>query len=429
MVYYSQLIGKPVIARDFKVIGKVKDLAFVDGYKYAKISAIICKAKNGIQKIPWKYVIELGDKINDTRFKVGIYLNAAEDRLKCNNKKELSLNDILDKQILDVDGVRIIRVNDILLGEIEGKFCVVGVDVSTKGMLRRIGLIRYFSELLPILEEHIIPWQYVEPLHKRTCELHVKCKMNKLVNLHPADLADVMNDLSADERVLVFNSLDRKKAAETLIVSQLEVQKSVFKGMNMKRIAELLEHMPHNEAAAILTLMPLIRNETILRLMNRKYAAAVRKILSYNKSSAGAIMSTDFLAIPDYFSIKQAIAFLRKEMPKPNKIHYFYIKDKSNQLTGVVSLRDILLSNQKEKISSLVKRNVLTVNVDTPIDEAFNIMNKYNLLALPVLSKDRKIVGVIRISDALDALLPLSIKRQRIPHKYKRKRQNGKIKY
>lgn len=428
MVYYSQIIGKPVIARDFKVIGKVKDLAFIDGHKYAKISAIVCRTKDGIKKIPWKYVIELGDKINDTRFKVGIYLDATEDRLKYNNKKELSLNDILDKQILDVEGARIIRVNDILLGEIEGKFCVVGVDVSTRGMLRRIGLIRHFSELLPILEENIIPWQYVEPLHNRIGELHIKCETNKLVNLHPADLADAMNDLSADERVLVFNSLDRKKAAETLIVSQLEVQKSVFKGMNMKRIAELLEHMSHNEAATILILMPSIKNETILRLMNRKHAAAIRKILSYNKSSAGATMSTDFLSIPYYFSIKQAIAFLRGEMPKPNKIYYLYIGDKSNQLIGVVSLRDLLLSNPKKKISSLVKRNVLTVNVDTSVDEAFNIMNKYNLLALPVLSKDKEIVGVIRISDALNALLPLSIKRQRIPHKYKRKRQNGKTK-
>jgi CBS domain-containing protein len=428
MVYYSQLIGKPVIAKDFRVIGKVNGLAFIDGHKYAKISAIVCRTKKGIKKIPWRYVIELGDKINDTRFKVGIYLNATEDRVKYSSKKGLLLNDILDKQILDVDGVRIIRVNDVLLGEIEGRLCVVGVDVSTKGMMRRVGLIHHFSELLPILEEHIIPWRYVAPLHKRTGELHVKCKMNKLVNLHPADLADAMNDLSADERVLVFNSLDRKKAAETLIVSQPDVKKSVFKGMNIKKIAELLEHMPHNEAAAILTLMPSIRNETILRLMSRKHAASVRKILSYSRSSAGAIMSTDFLAIPDYFSIRQAIAFLRKEMPKPNKIHYFYIKDKSNQLVGVVSLRDILLSKPKDKVLSVIKRNVLTVNVDTHVDEAFNIMNKYSLLALPVLSKDKKIVGVIRISDALNALLPLSIKRQRIPHKYKRKRQNGKNK-
>lgn len=428
MVYYSQLIGKPVIAKDFKVIGKLKDLTFIDGYKYAKISAIICSTNKGIKKIPWSCVIELGDKINDTRFKVGIYLNSLESEINYSKKDALLLSDILDKQLLDVDGARIIRVNDLLLGEIEGKFCVVGVDVSTKGMFRRLGLFRYLGELLPILDEQIIPWEYVEPLHKCIGELHVKCKMDKLVNLHPADLADMMHDLSADEQVLIFNSLDNKKAAETLIASHPEVKKSVFKGMGIKRIAELLENMSYNEAATILTLMPLIKNEMVLRLMRKESAENIKKILSYDKRSAGAIMSTDFLIIPDYFTVKQTISFLRKKMPKPSKIHYFYVKDRENKLVGVISLRDIVLSNPKVKVSSLIKRNIITVNIHTNVDDVFNIMSKYKLLALPVLSKEGKIVGVIRISNALNALLPLSVKRQRIPNKYKRKRQNGKNK-
>lgn len=428
MVYYSQLIGKPVIAKDFKVIGRLKDLTFVDGYKYARISAILCSTNKGIKKIPWNYVVELGDKINDTRFKVGIYLNSLESEIKYDKKEELSINNLLDKQLLDVDGARIIRVNDLLLGEIEGKFCVVGVDISTKGIFRRLGLFRYVGELLPILDEHIIPWEYVEPLHKHIGELHVKCKMDKLVNLHPADLADMMHDLSADEQVLIFNSLDKKKAAETLIASHPDIKKSIFKGMSIKRIAEVLENMPYNEAAAILTLMPLIKNEMVLRLMKRESAESIRKILSYNKSSAGAIMSTEFLIIPDYFTVKQTISFLKKKMPKPSKIHYFYVKNKDNKLIGVISLRDIVLSNPKEKVVSLIKKNVITVKIDTPVDDVFNIMNRYNLLALPVTSKDNKIVGVVRISDALNALLPLSIKQQRIPVRYKKKKQNGKNK-
>jgi len=428
MVYYSQLIGKPVIAKDFKVIGRLKDLTFIDGYKYAKISAIICKTKKGIKKIPWKYVIELGDKINDTRFKVGIYLNVAEEDINYNKKEEFILNDVIDKQILDVNGVRIIRVNDILLGQIGDNFCVVGVDVSIKGILRRLGFLRHFGELLPILEEHIVPWEYVEPMSKETCDLRVKCRRDKLVNLHPADLADVMNDLSSDEQVLIFNSLDKKKAAETLMVTHPEVRKSIFQGMSLKRIAELLRHMPHNEAAAILTLMPSIRNEAVLRLMDSDSAQSIREILSYNKSSAGAIMSTEFLTIPDTFTVRQTISFLRKEMPKPNKIHYFYARNKENRLLGIISLRDIIISDPKSKISSLIKKNIITISINTPVEYVFNIMNKYQLLALPVLSKEGNIVGVVRISDALNALLPSRIKHQRIPSKYRRKKQNGKDK-
>jgi CBS domain-containing protein len=428
MVYFSQLIGKPVVAKDFRVIGKLMDLTFIDGYKYAKISAIVCSTKKGIKKIPWRYVIELGDKINDTRFKVGIYLNAIEQELKYSRREELSLQEILDKQILDVDGARIIRVNDVLLGEIEGKFCVVGVDVSTKGIFRRLGLFRYVGELLPILDEHIIPWEYVEPLHKHVGELQVRCKRDKLIDLHPADLADMMHDLSADEQVLIFNCLDNKKAAETLIASHPEVRKSVFRGMRVKRIAELLENMSYDEAATILMLMPLIKNEMVLRLMKRESAENIKRILSYDKRSAGAIMSTDFLTIPDYFTVKETISFLKKKMPQPSKIHYFYVKDKGNNLVGIISLRDIVLSNPKSNISSLTKRNVIAVKISTRADEVFNLMNKYRLLALPVLDNG-KIVGVIRISDALNALLPLSIKKQRIPAGYKKRRKNGKNKY
>lgn len=428
MVYYSQLIGKPVIAKDFKVIGRVKDLSFIDGFKYAKISAIICKTKKGIKKIPWKYVIELGDKINDTRFKVGIYLNISENELRYSKREEFLLKDIIDKQILDVDGVRIIRVNDILLGEIEGKFCIVGVDVSTKGILRRLGFLKRFGELLPILEEHIIPWKYVEPLHKKTSELHIKYRTDKLVNLHPADLADMMHDLSSDERVLIFNSLDKKKAADTFILSNPEVKKSLFKGMSIKRIAEFLGNMAYSEAATILTLMPSIRNEEVLKLMKKEDALNIEKILSYDKKSVGAIMSTDFLAIPDYFTVRQTISFLKKRMPSASKIHYFYVKNKDSELIGIISLRDIVLSNPKNKVASLIKKNIITVHIETPVDEVFNVMNKYKLLALPVVDRNGKIIGVVRISDALNALLPVSIKKQRIPKRYKKKKENGKNK-
>ncbi|MFH1248825.1 MAG: CBS domain-containing protein [archaeon] len=430
MVYYSQLIGKPVIDKNFRVIGRVRDLAFIDGYKSAKISAIICQTKKGVKKIPWHHVVEIGDKINDTRFKVGVYLNEIESDLRYLNRQDISLNSILDKQIVDVDGVRIIRVNDILLGEIEGKFCVVGVDVSTKGIFRRLGFWKYLGELIPILEEHIIPWQYVEPLNSGSCELHVKCKMDKMVDLHPADIADMMNDLSLDERVFLFNSIDKKKAAETLIVSHPDIKRSVFKAMSSKNLAEILESMSYSEAAAVLTLMPSIRNEEVLKKMKKESAYHIQKILSYEKSTAGSIMSTEFLTIPDSFTVSQTIAFLRKKMPKPSKIHYFYVSDKEGNLVGILSLRDLVIGDKNAKVSAILRKNLITLDVQTPLDEAFNLLNKYKLLALPVVSKAGAIVGVIRISDALNALLPLGIKKQRIPSKYRRKRkQNAKIKH
>jgi len=425
MVYYSELTGKPIFDSKMRKISAVRDFCFVDGARYANISGILCFI-GGIKKIiSWKYVLEVGNYIHEFNgdrkekkdkeriFPFGIYLNCEIEKIKFSefSVNEAVLNNLIDKQLIDINGARIIRVNDVLLGKIGNKFAVVGVDVSAKGIARRLG----FAKFMPHMHEHIILWKDVAPVAKDMKNLKLKVKKERINKMHPADIADMIRDLNLEEKVLVFNTLSKEKAAVTLLKSQPEIQKSVFRTLSFRKLASLLETLPNDEAAALLDLMPTIQNEKVLGQMKPGISARIKKILNYRERTAGSLMSTKFLSIPENLSIKQAIVLIRKELPNPRHVSYIYIRDKEGTLKGFISLRDLIISRQRQKISEIIKKDIITVHENTDIDEVFNLMSKYGLLALPVIDKQKKILGIIRANDILELMIPERIKKQRIP--------------
>jgi len=420
MVYYSELIGKPVIDVEGKKISVVKDFCFFDKARYANISCVVCIVNvDGEKKekiIPWKFVEAVGDKPTDY-FPLGIYLNKRLDEIKnikADEDKQSFLNNIIDKQLIDINGARIIRVNDILLGIVGKKFSLIGVDVSAKGLLRRLGMLKFFHYFNRKIQEHIILWKDVAPVSKDVANIRLKVKQERLNELHPAELADMIRDLNIEEKLMVFNSLDKKKAAETLLGAQPDIQKTFFKSISLKKIASLLETLPSNEAASILEMMPAVHNKNILRIMKPGIAAKVRKVLSYEQETAGSLMSTRFFTINQDFSVKRAINFVKHEMPNPRHIFYIYVKGNTGELKGVVSLRDLILANPNKKISDILRKDIIHINVNTYADDIFNLMSKYGLLAIPVVDKQKNIVGVIRVNDVLKVMIPSNIKKQRI---------------
>jgi len=409
MVYFSQLIGKPIIDEDGKIISKVLDFSFIDGKRYATISGIICNIDGNKKTIKWKYVKELGDLPSD-RYPFSIYLNKQKNKIKFLELQKPILKDLLDKQIIDTSGARVVRINDILLGKVGKKLAIIGVDVSAKGLLRRLGVLRF----VPQPTEHIILWKDVSPISQEIKNIQIKTKSEKINQMHPAEIADLIRDLSLEEKVFVFNSLKHEKAAETLIESQPEIQKTFFKTLSLRKMANVLEKMPDDEAASILTMMNYTDKIKVLRTMKPGIAARIKKILSYNKSTAGALMSTKFVSIDENLTVKQSISLLKKQVSSPKSIFYLYIKNKNGVLKGIISMRSLIFAKPKDKILTLLKRDIITVNINTDIEDVFNLMGKYSLLALPVVDKENKIVGVIRVNDLLQIVLPKKIKKQRI---------------
>jgi len=416
MVYFSQLKGRPVYDSTGKIIGSLVDLAFIDGEKYAEICHLIYSSRNKYRKkIPWRFVKELKDNTKNNTIDADVYLNAPESELNptFEQEKELIVSRLVDKQIIDVDGLKVVRVNDVLLGKIEESFCIVAVCVGAKSFIRSLAGERLGELVGSKIMEHIIPWEFVEPLDPDIQKLHVKLKRSKIADLHPADIADLMEDLTYKERELIFNALDKDKAAQTIIESEPEVQKSFLRTMKLNNILEILENIPPNHAADIISVMPEHMRSDIFRVMNRDVARKIREILGYPDMSVGSIMHTEFVAVPGDYTAQKAIDFLRKTKPASDKMYRIYVVDSEHKLMGFLPLGILVTAPAKEKIQELMKTKIIKLNITTSKQDAANALSKYNLFVLPVVDQNNVLKGVVKANDVISEVMPKAWKKRR----------------
>ncbi|MFH1788262.1 MAG: CBS domain-containing protein [Candidatus Altiarchaeota archaeon] len=426
MVYFSDLKGRTVFDSHKKKVGSLIDFVFVDGEEYAEVTHIVCVFEdNSKRKIRFSAVDELkgGKKIGKENIVVN--LNVPQEKLTCFFLKEndLIVGNIIDKQVVDVDGAKIVRVNDVILGKVKNKLCVVAVAVGKKSFLRRLGL----EQVLPFkVKDHIIPVESMEYLEPQMHDIHLNVQKSKIADLHPEDIADVMEDMSHKERALIFNSLNKQVAAETLIGAEPEVQQSVFKSLKINRIKELLEDVPADQAADILSFMESSERDQILGIMRPEAVTEIREILDYHPESAGAIMDTSFIGIPEDYTVQQTINLLRKLAPPSDKIYHLYVVDKQNHLLGVLSSRGLIIAPPKEKVSNLMKKEVIHVKTDTTEEDIAKTITRYDLFVLPVVDQDNVLRGVVTAEDILTEIMPDEWRRDRFrPHKIK-KIKNGR---
>jgi magnesium transporter len=416
MVYFSQLKGRPVYDSSGKNIGSLVDMAFTDGEKYAEICHLIYSSRNKYRKkIPWRFVKEIKDNPETTRIDADVYLNAPESELNptFEQEKELIVSRLVDKQIIDVDGLKVVRVNDVLLGKIEESFCIVAVCVGAKSFIRSLAGERLGEIIGSKIRENIIPWEFVEPLDPDIQKLHVKLKRSKIADLHPADIADLMEDLTYKERELIFNALDKDKAAQTMIESEPEVQKSFLRTMKLNNILEILENIPPNHAADIISVMPEHMKSDIFRGMSRDAAKKIREILGYPDMSVGSIMHTEFVAVPGDYTAQKAIEFLRKTKPASDKMYRIYVVDMEHKLLGFLPLGTLVTAPASEKIQELKKTKIIKLNITTSKQDAANALSKYNLFVLPVVDQNNVLKGVVKADDVISEVMPKSWKKRR----------------
>ena len=412
MVDFSELRNKPVIDADGRNIGILKDLVFIDGEDYAEISHLIYLSEDRYRKkISWRFVKELKKKEEDKG--ITVYLNEPVNDINpvFEQGNEFLVGNLVDKQIVDIHGMKVVRINDVVLGKVDSKFCVVAVGVGTKSLVRRLG-IEKLVRFAPKIEEHIIPWQSVEPLEEGLHKIHIKYQKDKIADLHPSDIADIMEDLTHKERVLIFNSLDKEKAARTLVESEPNVQSSFFKNLKMNRITEILETIPSNHAADILSLMSRTKAEQLLKCIHPEIAKKIREILNYPRESAGALMSTNFVVIPKDYTAQETITLLRKLRPSPERTYHLYVVDKANHLLGVLSTRALLTAPPSKMVSKFMRKEVVKIKLDAQKEDITNALAKYSLFVLPVVDENNVIKGVVKADDVLTEIMPESWKKR-----------------
>jgi Mg2+ transporter MgtE len=327
------------------------------------------------------------------------------------------IRDVLDKQIIDTNGLRVVRVNDLELTRLEGRFYVANVCIGGKGLLWRLGLAKTIQKLTKRrLASSVISWDHVELIADEHA-LRLKVPGERITELHPADLAEIVSDLSRNESSQLLESLDVKMAADVLEEVAPNFQASLVEDMSDEKVADLLEEMAPDEAADLLAELPENRSQELLRLMEDDEEKEVRKLLSYPEDQAGGIMTTDYVTIRPNLTAEQAIAYLRDTAQDAETFIYIYVTDEENHLVGVFSLHDLVLAKPDMPIADIMQRRVICANLMDNQTLVARLIAKYNLFAIPVVDNHHRLHGIVTADDALDQIIPTTWKK-RMPRLY-----------
>ncbi len=417
MTYMSQLIGKTVTDLDGERVGRLDDLVVATGGQlHPVVTALVVKGRGRPLLVP------IGDVAVLIAPAIPLKVRKANIKPYVQTERDLWLaRDILDKQIIDTNGMRVVRVNDLDLAWVNGNFYVANVDVGGMGLMRRLGLAgateKVAGRLGKVPAGGVIPWDSVELLPGNQ-PLRLKVPGEKIADLHPADLAEIISDLSRAESSKFLDTLDLETAADTLEEVEPEFQASLVEGMSDEKVADLLEEMAPDEAADLLAELPEARSQELLNLMEDEEAKDVRKLLAYDEDSAGGIMTTEYIAVPSGLSAEQALAYLRENADEAETIFYVYVTEPDGQLAGVFSLQDLVLAKPQTPVDDFMHGRVVTVHPSASQEDCAEVVAKYNLLAVPVVDDDGRLQGIVTADDALDKLIPTAWKK-RLPRMYR----------
>ncbi len=418
MAYLSELVGKFVTDLNGERVGRLEDLLAAPrgDVGHPQIVALAVKHAGDLLLIPYEEIAVLiapAIPLKHPLAQIAPYRPAEHDLFLA--------RDVLDKQIIDTDGVRVVRVNDLEITRVEGLFFVANVDIGGLGLMRRLGLGKPTEKVADRLgrkaSSNSISWEAVELL-PGDAPMRLKAPREKLAEMHPADLAEIISDLSRNESSKFLDALDLETVADTLEEVEPDFQASLVEGMSDQRVADLLEEMAPDEAADLLAELPDERSKDLLNLMAADEAKDVRKLLAYPENSAGGIMTTEFVAVRPDLTAEQAIAYLRKMASEIETINYVYATDRDDRLVGVFSLQDLVLAHPRTPVAHFMHERIVTLEPLDTQEQAAQAIAKYNLLAVPVIDAEGRIQGIVTADDALDKIIPTAWKK-RLPRMYR----------
>lgn len=398
--YFSQLLGKSVYNSTGQRTARILDMAVRWNGTYPEVLGIKYE-KRSKSLIPIQYVSECSPQ--------GIRLvpgYAPEKNVTLADTDIFISKWLLDKQIVDLKGSKLVRVNDVRLFWLEQqdshRLVVSAVDIGIRGLMRRLGL----EFLVKNRKENLLGWQYMKPLEHWNSHLQIMKEKPQLKELHPADIADLLEDMSYKQRSGFIQSLDDQQAIEALSEMDLEAQVEVIQHMDEERASDILEDMPPDEAADILGELPVEKSEDLLKRMEDEDAAEVRELMQYEEGTAGALMTTEYISFASTITAEQAIDQLRQQAPSAETIYYLYVIDDTEHLLGVLSLRELIIAQPRTLLKEIMHTKVVTIADQDDEQRVAEVINKYGLLAVPVTDVNSVMLGIITVDDVLDILMP-----------------------
>lgn len=428
MIFLSALLRESVCDLDGRRLGTLKDVCVSLREAFPVVTALVVSQPtltNNDLIIPWTQV----DNLEEER-KVHLTVKQPQIGAYTPFPDEILLRrDILDTQIVDTQGFRVVKVNDLKLAQIKGTARLIGVDISLHGLLRRLGAEWLIKALPTRVEERIITWNYVEPIQVvragvtgqlvpaavgvgRTTlgiggvipQVQLNVSHAKLAELRPADIADILEQLDADEAGAVLDRLAPTIAADTLNEVEYPLQSEILSELDPERASDLLEILPPDDAADILADIPRAEAERLLSLMPVSESQPIRDLLRYGAQTAGGIMTTEVLALAQDLTVEEALAYLRQHSEHLEMVYYLYIVDAEQHLIGIVSLRELVIAKPGTRLQELMDTNVIRVQADMDQEKVARLIAKYDLLGVPVVDAEDHLVGLITVDDVIDVI-------------------------
>jgi magnesium transporter len=400
--FFSKILHKEVHNISGQIIGKLNDLIL--DFSQDKPTVMYIQITN------WRKSFYLSadalDIFKDEKESYHIKINSKNLVIKLPSEKDIFLmRDFLDKQIVDINGKKVERVNDVRLGNINSKWQLVAVDIGTRGLLRRLGVEYPFIILAETLKyrlrNKLIIWDNVQTLSTGVNNLKLQMPANKIETLHAADIADIIEDLDSKSRDILFHSLNNQKAAEVLEEIETDIQVNLLKSMTDEKASDILEIMPSDEIADILEEMEDDRAEKLLTHMDEESQDEIRELMEYEKETIGSIMSIDLLTFLPDVTVKEVLLWIQTNSPSEDESYYIYIINDNNNLIGVVSLFSLITSDQNTKLYNLMTTRPESLKDTDEIEDAISLMHKYNLVCIPVIDEDNTLVGVVSLNDSI----------------------------
>jgi len=407
----SELLGATVYDPSGAATGRVREVTLAPQEDRNRIASFIVKTKSGNRVLPFSAVTTIDANIHTS--------TDPADWPAANGAEGLFLleRDLLDQQVIDVHGRKVVRVNDVELqidavieaGRTHAVLRIQSVDIGVRGAIRR--LLRGLAPraalhlLVQSIPPRTIPWRYVDLIETDPARrIKLKISHEGLATLHPADIADIVEDLAPNEREAVFRTLDEDVAAETLEEVEPSVQKSIVESLDSERAADIVEEMDPDAAADLLADLSQDRTEQILVEMEPGASQEVVELLEHREETAAGRMTTEFLALPVTATVENAIGVMREFEGGVESVSTIYLVDSHGTLVGAVPLVKLVLAQPDTPLLSLTQEPLVLTHKETGDNEVAELFDKYNLVTLPVIDEHSKLVGVVTSDDVITML-------------------------
>ena|SRR6185437_8645705 len=377
MKFLSQLVKTPVFVGNQKY-ATVVDFGLPAKLQSPEVSTILLKNKGG------KFAVPLSEAVTKED---GFHLKKSYTTIEYNPDDFYLVEDLLDKQVIDITGKRMVRVNDVLLKE-NGGIKVSAIDVSFAGILRRLG----FGSLNP-LRTVTIPWSAVEAFDYQTGDIRIKLGKNNLKMLHPAEIADILEEAGTKEREGIVEMLDADIAADAIEEANSETQEAILEQLPTNQLKKILEKMQLSEIADVANDVPPHTLKRILKLLSTERAKRVEKLMLFPDDVAGGLMHPTFYKVKGDYTIGETLGELSKKKVQPEAV---IVINEEDQLLGQVHANELINANPSTEMGDLVTE-AFFVHEDASFTSIFREFAQYNLRVLPVVDDEKKVIGVISI--------------------------------